>query len=72
MNDADFLFQLLIIVGTAAGVGFMFGWFAGRSSMVNEIYGRRRNTVLRRALRRLDNAVKASKSESDEWAEVID
>jgi hypothetical protein len=66
--EIGFYIAAIFMAGLLLGTPIAYGW--GRTSMANEIYGRRRSSVLRRALRRLDNAVKASKA--DEWAEVID
>lgn len=61
INDLGFLFLCLLFVTAATVTGLMIGYAYGRESMLNEIYGRRRNSILRRAVRRLDDALQSAK-----------
>ena len=73
INEFGILFWCFAFAVIAFLFGASIGYMYGRQTMLNEIYGRRRSSILRRSLRRLDDAVKAAKiaaSDSDRVHEL--
>lgn len=71
-HELQFWLFVISIIGCGGVLGAIVGYFAGRVSMLNQIYGRRRTGILNRAKRRLQRAVDAASEPADILeAEVI-